>query len=179
MAVGSLVTERLVLREWRDSDLPVFAALNADPETMRYFSSTLTRDQTHALAERIRGWMAASGWGLWAVEVTGGEPFIGFVGLNAVPEQMPFAPALEVGWRLARSSWGNGYATEAARTAVAFAFDTVGVDELVSMTAVGNQRSRAVMERLGMTRNPADDFDHPLVTADRVRAHVLYRLPRP
>lgn len=171
-------TERLLLREWRESDRDAWAAMNADPEVMEYFPSTLDREAADAAFDRLGGRLAEQGWGLWAVEHDGA--FLGFTGLNPVGFDASFAPALEVGWRLARAAWGRGFATEAARAGVAYAFDVLGVDELVSLTAVGNVRSRAVMERLGMTRDPADDFDHPSVPeGSPLRRHVLYRLPRP
>ena len=166
-----LRTERLLLRQWRDDDREPFAALNADPEVMRYFPRTQTRAESDALVDAQRALIEERGWGLWAVDAPDG--FIGFVGLS-VPR---FMDAVEVGWRLAQRGWHQGYATEAARAAVAFGFDELGLDEIVSFTAVPNDRSRRVMERLGMTRDPADDFDHPaLAPGDPLRRHVLYRL---
>jgi len=114
---------------------------------------------------------------LWAVGVTGGPPYIGFVGLNTARFDAPFTPAVEVGWRLARDHWGHGYASEAARAAIAFGFDELRLGEIVSFTASANERSRRVMERLGMTRDPLEDFEHPKVP-DRLNPHVLYRLTR-
>lgn len=174
-----LRTPRLLLRQWRDSDLDPFAALNADPEVMRYFSAPLTRERSDALAARQRQLIAERGWGLWAVEVVEPGWFIGFVGLAETGFKAHFTPAVEVGWRLARDYWGRGYASEGARATIAFGFDQLGLEEIVSFTTVGNERSRRVMERLGMTRDPADDFDHPLLAhADPLRPHVLYRLRR-
>jgi RimJ/RimL family protein N-acetyltransferase len=169
--LSELKTERLLLRAWRDHDLEPFAALNADREVMRYFPAPLTREESDALAERIRVLMEADGWGLWAVEVPGGPPFIGFVGLHSPRFEAHFVPAVEVGWRLAREHWGHGYATEAAVAAVSFGFDELALDEIVAMTTPDNVRSRRVMDRLGMTRDPADDFVHPIGML-----HVLYRL---
>jgi len=170
-----LRTERLVLRRWRPEDRAPFAALNADPEVTRYLGTPLDRDESDALAAKADASFDLHGYGLWAVEVVGGEPFVGFVGL-ALQEGFPFSPAVEVGWRLARSAWGHGYATEGAVAAVADGFERVGLGEIVSMTTVENRRSRAVMERLGFTRDPADDFDHPRLAADHpLRPHVLYR----
>jgi RimJ/RimL family protein N-acetyltransferase len=147
---------------------------------MRYFPSTLTREESDALAELFRAGIEERGWGLWAVEVVAGDPFIGFVGLNVPSFEAHFTPAVEIGWRLLRRAWGNGYATEAARAAAAYGFDEVGVHEIVSFTTVANAPSRRVMERLGMTHDPADDFDHPrLAEGDPLRRHVLYRLPAP
>lgn len=172
-------TERLLLREWRDDDLAPFAALNADPEVMRWFVSPLSRDESDALVGRMRVAFAEHGYGLWAVEVKATGAFIGFTGLMWQTFPAPFTPALEVGWRLARDAWGHGYATEAARVALSVGFDEAGVDEIVSMTAVQNVRSQAVMERLGMTRDPADDFEHPHVPDGHpVKRHVLYRITR-
>lgn len=175
--VPVLRTDRLVLRGWRPDDLAPFAALNADPDVMEHLPGLLDRERSDAMAERIGGHLAKEGFGLWAVEVVGGTPFIGFVGLSRVPFEAAFTPAVEVGWRLARAAWGHGYASEAARAAVAFGFDRVGLDEVVSFTVAANRRSRAVMDRLGMRRDPADDFDHPdgsLVA--HLRRHALYRL---
>jgi RimJ/RimL family protein N-acetyltransferase len=174
-----LRTERTILREWTDDDLEPFARLNADPEVMRWFPKTLTRAESDDMAARIRRSLADDGWGLWALEVPGVSSFCGFVGLNPVRFEVHFAPATEIGWRLDRPWWGRGYATESARAVVDFSFGDLGLDEIVSMTTTGNVRSRAVMERLGMTRDPADDFDHPYVpVGSPVRPHVLYRLRR-
>lgn len=175
--INPIETERLILRPWRDADYAPFAALNADPEVMRHFPKRLTREESDALVDRIRARMAERGWGSFAVEVKGGEPFIGFVGPNVPPYAIPCGPCVEVGWRLARSAWGRGYATEAARAALAFGFDTLGLSEMVAFTVTANARSRAVMERLGMSHDPADDFDHPLIEAGNpMRRHLLYRL---
>ncbi|HEX6444946.1 MAG TPA: GNAT family N-acetyltransferase [Streptosporangiales bacterium] len=173
-------TSRLLLRGWRDSDLAPFAALNADPEVTRYLAGPLSREESDARVKRIEREFTEHGFGLWAVEVAASGEFVGFTGLSVPAFQAHFTPAVEVGWRLARSAWGNGYATEAARAAVAYGFGAAGLDEIVSFTTVANRASRAVMERLGMTRDPADDFDHPRLAADHpLRPHVLYRLRRP
>jgi RimJ/RimL family protein N-acetyltransferase len=170
-------TERLLLRQWRDEDWAPFAALNADREVMRHFPSTLDQEESDAFAYRNAALLEVNGWGLWAVEVVESGEFVGFVGLNQPQWTAAFTPCTEVGWRLARSAWGKGYATEAARAALAVAFGPLGLDEVVSFTTVANDRSRAVMERLGMTRDPAEDFDHPKLGPDSpVRRHVLYRL---
>ena len=171
-----LATERLLMRRWRASDRAPFAALNADPEVMRHFRAPLTRRESDDLADRIDDDLARRGWGLWALEERATARFIGFTGLNRPAFDAPFMPAVEIGWRLARAAWGRGLATEAARAAAAFAFEDLGVDELVSFTVEDNERSRAVMRRLGMRHDPADDFDHPLVDDRRLRRHVLYRL---
>ena len=173
-----LRTPRLLLRQWQEDDLEPFAALNADPEVMRHFPAPLTRSQSDAFASRARAHIGVLGWGLWAVEVEH-APFVGFVGLSEARLDAHFTPAVEVGWRLAREHWGKGYATEGARAALAFAFDELRLPEIVSFTTVANDRSRRVMERLGLTHDPADDFDHPrLAPDDPVRPHVLYRLSR-
>jgi ribosomal-protein-alanine N-acetyltransferase len=176
-ADGQLNTEQLLLRRWRLSDREPFAALNADPNVSEYLGGPLTHEQSDDLVERIEAGFERHGFGLWAVEARAEEEFIGFAGLAIPSFEAHFTPAVEVGWRLARSAWGHGYATEAGREALAFGFGPGGLEEIVSMTAVGNRRSRAVMERLGMRRNPDDDFDHPNVAAgDPLRRHVLYRI---
>lgn len=173
-----LQTERLLLREWRDSDRDAWAAMNADPEVMEYFPSTLDRAAADAAFDRLGGALADRGWGLWAVEHEG--RFLGFTGLNPVGFAASFAPAVEIGWRLTRSAWGHGFATEAARAALGHAWTALDLDGVVSFTSVGNTRSRAVMERIGMTRDAAADFDHPNVPeGSPLRRHVLYRLQRP
>lgn len=172
-----LITDRLVLRRWRPVDLEPFAALNADPEVMQHFPSTLDRAASDALAARAESAFDRDGFGLWAVEVAATGGFIGFVGLAVPRFEAPFTPAVEIGWRLACAAWGHGYATEAATAAIDDAFDRVGLAEIVSFTAVLNDRSQAVMRRLGMTHHPAEDFDHPnLPAGHRLRRHVLYRL---
>src|SRR4051794_26778761 len=169
-------TQRLVMREWRESDREPFAELNADPEVMRHFPEPLSREQSDAFADRIQTGFQERGWGLWALEVDG--EFIGYTGLQPVSFEAHFTPAVEVGWRLARGAWGHGYASEAARAAAAFAFAELELDELVSFTVPQNTRSRAVMERIGMTHDPSDDFDHPRIPAGHaMHRHVLYRLP--
>jgi ribosomal-protein-alanine N-acetyltransferase len=175
----TLRSERLVLRPWRDDDLEPMAALNADPETMRYFPSTLSREQSDRFVVHMTMSFAAHGFAMWAVEVTGGPPLVGAVGLLRPSFEAHFTPAVEVGWRLAKEHWGMGYATEAARAAIDFGFSDVGLEEIVSFTAAVNAPSRAVMERLGMHRDPDGDFPHPNVPPGPLRQHVLYRLPRP
>jgi ribosomal-protein-alanine N-acetyltransferase len=172
-------TPRLLLRPWRETDLPAYAALNADPEVRRWFPGTLDRAQSDAQAAWLQAHIAAHGFGFWAVEVPGAEPFIGFVGLQHVTIAAPFAPAIEAGWRLARAQWGRGYATEAARAALAHGFGALGLAAIVAFTVPGNLASRRVMERIGMRRDAAGDFDHPdLPEGDPLRRHVLYRVSR-
>jgi RimJ/RimL family protein N-acetyltransferase len=177
-SVAELRTERLLLRQWRDADLDAFAALNADPEVMRHLPARLSRPESDQMAGFIRGGLEERGWGLWAVGVPGGDPFVGFVGLNPVRFDSPFTPAVEVGWRLARTAWGHGYATEAARAAVDFGFEQLGLDEIVSFTVAANRPSWRVMERLAMSYDPAEEFDHPTVPEGPLRRHRLYRLAR-
>ncbi|MFZ1873765.1 MAG: GNAT family N-acetyltransferase [Chania sp.] len=175
MTIISLQTERLRLREWQDSDLPIFAALNADPAVMTYFPAVLTRAESDALADRIRQLMQRQGWGFWAVEIKGGAPFIGFVGLAIPGDDLPCSPCVEIGWRLAAEHWGQGYASEAAKGVLSFAFNTLNLAEVVSFTAEINQPSRRVMERIGMTYS-GETFDHPrLAVGHPLRKHVLYR----
>jgi RimJ/RimL family protein N-acetyltransferase len=174
-----LDTPRLRLRRWRDEDRAPFAALNADPVVMEHFPSTLSRAASDAFLDRIQAALEEHGWGLWAVEVRDSGSFIGFVGLNPATFDAPFTPAIEVGWRLAREHWGNGYATEGARAAVDYGFAELALDEIVSFTMHANLRSRRLMARLGMQRDPADDFDNPNVPVGHpIRPHVLYRLDR-
>ena len=174
-----LRTERLLLRRWIPTDVEPYAALNADPEVREHFPNTLTRGESEAEIARFEARFDERGYGLWAVEVPGVASCIGYVGLDLATFDAPFTPAVEVGWRLARDHWGKGYASEGARAALRFGFDTVGLDEIVSFTTTGNVRSRSVMERIGMTRDPAFDFEHPNVAVGhRVRPHVLYRVSR-
>ena len=174
-----LSSARLQLRPWRDEDLPAFAALNADPDVMEYFPKCLNREESDQSAGRIREGLARHGFGWWAVDVFGVAEFIGFTGLSVPPYETHFTPCVEIAWRLARKYWGFGYATEAARLAMEYGFRSAGLPEIVSFTFVGNLRSRRVMERLGMTRNPEDDFEHPrLPEGHPLRRHVLYRMNR-
>jgi len=174
-----LATERLILRPWREADRPPFAVLNADPHVTATLAGPLTRAESDAFADRIETHIAEHGWGLWAVEVKGGAPFIGFTGLSRPRFDAHFTPCVEIGWRLAFPHWGKGYATEAALAVKTFAFEKLQLPEIVSFTTTGNARSRAVMKRIGLTYDPADDFDHPTLGADHpLRPHVLYRLKR-
>lgn len=170
-------TPRLVLRQWRAADRKPFADLNGDPQVTEYLLP-ISADESDALAERLAAGIDEHGWGFWAVEAPGVAPFIGFVGIKPLAPALPFAPGVEIGWRLARPYWGRGYASEAAEAALRVGFEQVGVDEIVAFTAMGNVRSRAVMDRLGMRADP-DSFDHPAVPAGSpLRAHVLYRIGR-
>lgn len=172
-------TTRLLLRQWSAADLEPFVALNADPRVTEHLPTALSRRETEALVERIRAHWGEHRFGLWVVEVSGITSFAGTVGLTRVRFDAHFTPAVEVSWRLDPARWGQGYATEAARAAVRFGFDTVGLDEVVAITVPRNTRSRRVMERLGMVRDPRDDFEHPgLAPGHVLRPHVLYRLRR-
>ena len=153
--------------------------MNADPEVMRHFPAPMARAESDALLERLTGHWAEHGFGLWAVERRHDGAFLGFTGLSRPSFEAAFTPAVEVGWRFLREAWGHGYATEAARAAVQFGFEEVGLEEIVSFTVPANERSRRVMERLGMRHDPAGDFDHPrLPQGHPLRRHVLYRLRR-
>jgi ribosomal-protein-alanine N-acetyltransferase len=170
-------TDRLLLRRWRDADRVPFAELNGDPEVGRWLGGTLDRAGSDALVDRIEAAWERDGFGLFAVEVVDGEPLVGFVGLSRPSFEAHFTPAVEIGWRLSPAVWGRGYATEGARAVLALAFGELGLDEVVSFTAVGNASSRRVMERIGLHHDPADDFDHPrLAEGHPLRRHVLYRL---
>ncbi|MBT2325868.1 GNAT family N-acetyltransferase [Variovorax paradoxus] len=177
--IPELQTPRLRLRAWRDEDLPPFAALNADSEVMEHLLGPLTRSQSNALVGRITEHFLREGFGFWAVEAPGIASFIGMVGIGIPSYTAPFTPCVEVGWRLARQYWRQGFATEAAQAALEFGFETVDLSEIVALTVPGNARSRAVMSKLGMTRTAYDDFDHPLVPAGHpLTRHVLYRLSK-
>lgn len=166
-------TDRLLLRNWTDDDLDPFAEMNADPAVMEHFPRWPSRAESDGLAARERTRVAERGWGLFAVEADTG--FIGFVGLAVPGFDAHFMPAVEIGWRLARPAWGKGYATEAALTCLARA-PGWGIERVVSFTTTANTRSRAVMERIGLAHDPADDFDHPLIAAGHpLRRHVMYR----
>ncbi len=172
-----IVTERLRLREWRDTDVGAFAAINADPAVMEFFPEPYTEERTRRFVELIRKRWRELGYSLWAVERKDTARFIGYVGLWPATFPAPFTPAVEVGWRLAADQWGHGYATEGARAALDYGFNTIGLDEIVSFTSTINVRSWRVMERLGMRRDA--DFEHPSVPEGHpTRAHVLYRIRR-
>jgi RimJ/RimL family protein N-acetyltransferase len=172
-----LRTDRLLLRPWRESDLAPWAAMNADPQVREHLGAVLTREQADASVAGFRADFDARGYGWWAVEVLADGEFVGFAGLDRVDDGLPFT-GVEVGWRLARPAWGHGYATEAGRAALAFGFETLGRSEILAVTTVGNLRSQAVMQRLGMTRDPADDFDDPDAPEGPLRRNVLYRIAR-
>lgn len=172
-------TERLLLRAWRDSDLPALAALNADTEVMRYFPAPLDGEQSAQLLTRMREHMDEHGFGFWALERRDNGEMIGVTGLAQVSFEAPFVPAVEIGWRLARAHWRQGYASEAARAALAVGFEQLGLDEVVSFTVPTNQPSQAVMRAIGMCRDETGDFLHPKMPAGHpLQPHVLYRIQR-
>jgi RimJ/RimL family protein N-acetyltransferase len=174
-----ICTDRLRIRSWRDDDFDAYAAMNADPRVMEFFPSVVSREESRARFARGNARLAARGYGMWPVEVIGGAPFIGIVGLADPDFSAHFTPAVEIGWRLAAAYWGSGYATEAARAVLAFGFERLVLPEIVSFTTTANVRSRRVMEKLGMRHAPDEDFLHPLIPEGHpLRPHVLYRLRR-
>ncbi len=176
-AFATLSSGRLRLRRWRDEDRDAFAAMNSDARVMEFFPRRLSRAESDAMVDYIEAHFGERGFGLWAVEVLDVAPFIGFAGLAVPRFSAHFTPCVEVGWRLAFAHWGRGYATEAAQLALGYGFATLALSDVVSFTSATNHRSRAVMERLGMRRDPAADFDHPAVPEGHpLRSHVLYRI---
>ena len=173
-----LETPRLLLRQWRDSDREPFAALNDDPAVMEFFPARIPRAASDESIETARRAIAERGWGWWAVEIRETGEFIGFTGLTIPKRVLPFSPCVEVGWRLAKAHWGKGYASEAARASLRAGFETIGLQEIVSFTALANLRSRAVMERIGM-KNANADFEHPGVPEGHaLRMHCLYKITK-
>jgi len=177
MTISELRTDRLLLRQWRDADVAGWAAMNADPLVREFFTQVMTYEQSAGSVAAFRAELAERGWGWWAVELAATGEFIGFAGLDPVDEELPFG-GVEVGWRLARPAWGHGYATEAGHACLEYGFDVLRLPDILAITAAGNHRSRAVMHRLGMTYDPADDFDDPTVDGP-LRRSVLYRIGNP
>ena len=176
-SISTLGTDRLLLRRWQPSDREPFAAMNRDPQVMQHFPAVLTPIESHRLIDRAESHFEQHGFGPWAVELRGSQEFIGFIGLSIPNFEAPFMPAVEIGWRLASAHWGQGLATEGATAAVRHAFAFLKLPALVSFTVPDNMRSRRVMEKLRMTHDPADYFDHPnLPESHPLRRHVLYRL---
>ena len=170
-----MIGPRVILRQWSDDDLPVFAEMNADALVMEFFPKKLSLEESREFYSRIKHGIQERGWGLWAVEITG--ELAGYTGLAKPAFEAPFMPCTEIGWRFRPRFWGQGYASEAARLALLFAFRALHLGEVVSFTARVNRRSIRLMERVGMVHRPEDDFDHPKVPAGHVlRPHVLYRL---
>jgi ribosomal-protein-alanine N-acetyltransferase len=175
----ALRTARLLLRQWRDEDVAAFAELSADPAVMEYLRPLPDRASGGAWAAQARAHWQQHGFGQWVVEVPGEASFIGVVGLNVVPYEAPFTPAVEIAWRILPAHWGQGYATEAAQAALDYGFAKLGLTEIVALTVPANWRSRRVMDRLGMVRSPEEDFDHPRLPEGPLKRHVLYRLRNP
>jgi RimJ/RimL family protein N-acetyltransferase len=174
-----LRTDRLWLRRWSLDDRVSFARLNSDPRVVEFLPGALSREESDALADRIEDHFERHGFGLWAVEIPGITRFAGFIGLSIPHFEAPFTPCIEIGWRLDAEHWDSGYATEGARGALAFGFNSLHVEEIVSFTVPANVRSRRVMEKIGMTHTPSDDFEHPLLPEGHsLRRHVLYRIGR-
>ena len=175
-----LETDRLRLRTWQQGDREPFARLNADPRVMEFLPKYLTREESDAMVDRIEEHFRSKGFGLYAVELRSDERFIGYVGLHTPSFEAHFTPCVEIGWRLASDAWGKGFATEGAHAVVRYAFQEIGLKEIVSFTVPANQRSIRVMQKIGMTRDAADDFEHPnLPGGHPLRRHVLYRLQNP
>lgn len=178
--VPTLQTERLLLRAWKTTDLAPFAALNADLQVMEHLDGCKPREYSDEMAHRLQLRFSEWGFGLWATALRDTDTFIGFVGLQIPGFDAPFQPCVEVGWRLAREHWGHGYASEAARRVLEFGFNECRLKEILSMTVPANMRSQAVMQRLGMTHDPGDDFDHPRFPSGHpLCRHVLYRMRPP
>lgn len=170
-------TERLIMRPWREADFDSFARLNADPRVMEYFPGVLTQEESYRFAQRICNAMQQQGWGLWAVSIPDVADFIGYIGLSQVNFAADFAPAVEMGWRLAYDFWNKGYATEGAQAVLKYGFEKLHLNEIVSFTAMNNMRSRRVMEKIGMYHDEKSDFDHPNVPeGHELRRHILYRI---
>nr|WP_295782349.1 GNAT family N-acetyltransferase [Rhodoferax sp.] len=172
-----LRTPRVLLRQWKDSDFNAWAVMNADPEVRRFFPSVLNRSDAQAEGERIRSAIAQRGWGMWALEVPGVHLFAGFVGLNLPRYEAPWMPAVEIGWRLAPAAWHQGYATEGATAALDFAFTHLELPQVVAMSVPTNGPSHRVMDRIGMVRDAAADFDHPRVPdGSPLKRHILHKI---
>ena len=171
-----LETDRLKLRQWKESDFPLFATMNADPVVMEYYPNTLSEDESNAMANKLKKLISERSWGFWAVETKKGKAFIGFVGLHKPTYDLPVTPCVEVGWRLDKKYWGKGYATEAARESLRFAFEKLKLNEVYSFASVSNERSWSVMKRLKM-KNTERNFEHPIIPEGHpLREHVLYKI---
>jgi RimJ/RimL family protein N-acetyltransferase len=176
----TVTTARLVLRPFTDMDRPAFFELNTHPRVVELLGSSSSRAESDAMIDRFSAEMTREGWGFWAVEVAGGAPFIGMVGLHRMSATMPIAPGTEIGWRLHPDHWSSGYATEAAKASLDYGFSEGGLSEIVAFTTTVNARSQAVMQRIGMVRDVDGDFDHPLLPeGSPLRRHVLYRIMSP
>ncbi|MBI0426631.1 GNAT family N-acetyltransferase [Psychrobacter sp. NG27] len=176
--INTIETERLYLRQWQGSDFSIFAEMNADLEVMKYFPKPLLPKVSDAIANKCSQLIKDNGWGFWAVSLKETDTFIGMVGLNEAHTDMPFAPAVEIAWRLHKDYWGQGYATEAARASLHYAFTKLALEDVVSFTTVINKRSQLIMQRIGMI-NLQENFYHPMLEADhRLAKHVLYKITR-
>lgn len=174
--VVELKTDRLILRQWKESDLLPFAKMNADPEVMEYYPSTISESESNQLANRIKGFITKRSWGFWAVETINENEFIGFVGLHKPTYDLPVSSCVEVGWRFSKKYWGKGYATEAAKESLRFAFEDLQLNEVYSFASVSNKKSCSVMERLNMV-NTGNNFEHPIIPEGHsLREHVLYKI---
>ena len=172
----TLTTQRLILRQWNDSDLPIFAEINADPAVMKYYHSTLSENESNAMAGKLKALITERSWGFWAVETKKENEFIGFVGLHKPAYDLPVTPCIEIGWRLGKKHWGKGYATEAAFQALNFAFEELKLNEIYSFTSLVNKQSWSVMKRLKM-KNLERNFNHPIIQKDHIFSeHVLYKI---
>ncbi|MCE5295221.1 MAG: GNAT family N-acetyltransferase [Chlamydiales bacterium] len=172
-----ITTERLLLRQWRQSDLEPFAKLNADPRVREFFPSVQTREQSDNSAKILLENIAKYGYGLWAVSLKDTDEFIGFIGIQDIPFESHFTPAVEIGWRLSHEYWGKGYATEGAKAVLEYAFNELHMPEIVALTSIHNKPSQNVMQKIGMHHDPKDDFDHPRVEDGHwLKRHVLYRM---
>jgi RimJ/RimL family protein N-acetyltransferase len=177
-APAELRTKRLILRRWRPGDVEPYVSMNADPHVMRFFPALLSREESETSYRKLAELIDMQGFGLWAAEIQASGDFIGFIGLHCPTFEAPFTPCVEIGWRLRKEYWGQGYAPEGAQEALRDGFERVGLDEIVSMTTTNNEPSMRVMEKIGMVRNIKDDFDHPRVPEGPLKRHVLYRLTR-
>jgi len=171
-------TSRLRLRQWRDQDFKAFAKMNADAKVMEYYPSIITSEQSDELADKIQERIKENGWGFWALELKSTNTFIGFTGLNEPSYDLPVTPCIEIGWRLARKHWGNGYVTEAARKCLDVAFESLKLSTVYSFTSIQNKKSEAVMQRLNML-NLEQNFEHPIIPiGNPLREHVLYKITK-
>ena len=178
MKITELETDRLLLRQWKKQDFLIFAELNSSPEVMEYFPGLLSKEQSDAMALKCQSLISRRGWGFWATEIKHSGEFIGFVGLHKPSAALPFSPCVEIGWRVHKRYWGNGYATEAAAAGLRHSFEVLSLKEVVSFTTVSNARSRSVMERLGL-ENVQQNFKHPDLHRGHVLSeHVLYKMTR-
>jgi RimJ/RimL family protein N-acetyltransferase len=173
-----LKTDRLLLRQWTEGDFLPFTEMCSDKDVMEFFPKLQTQKESYEMAKKIQSLIKDRGWGFWALEIPEQHKFIGFVGLHTPKDSMPFSPCVEVGWRLSNRHWGKGYATEAAKAALEYAFNKLNLNEVVSFTTLANVRSMAVMQKIGMS-NSGQNFMHPDIEASHSQCeHVLYKINR-